>query len=73
LQQANDFAHCQSESDILALIPRPETTPKMSLKNFTVNECIGQGNFGQIYRAVENSTKKEYALKAISLDKIETK
>jgi serine/threonine protein kinase len=52
---------------------------KPSLSDFKVGECVGKGNFGEIFRAsIETTNGKtvivnEYALKAISLEKIDTK
>jgi len=44
-----------------------------------MGECVGKGNFGEIFRATTETvgaksvTINEYALKVISLEKIDTK
>jgi serine/threonine protein kinase len=45
----------------------------MKLSDFDIGECIGRGNFGEIYRVTKKSDDAEYALKAIHMNRIETK
>ncbi|KAH3684001.1 hypothetical protein WICPIJ_005024 [Wickerhamomyces pijperi] len=35
---------------------------------YSLKECIGKGNFGDVYRAVEKSTRNIYAIKVINLE-----
>lgn len=48
-----------SASEISEMIPaRTEFSgPKMKLDDFEVNECIGRGNFGDIYRVRTKADK----------------
>lgn len=35
---------------------------------FDVKECIGKGNFGDVYKAIEKSTNEVYAVKVVNLE-----
>ncbi len=36
-----------------------------ALEDFEIGECLGNGKFGYVYRAVEKSSNKECAIKVI--------
>ena len=49
--------------------------PKFNIEEFTLHGQLGEGSYGIIYRAINNKTKKEYALKKIiakNLDEIQS-
>ena len=44
--------------------------PKVSIRDFTLDEELGYGNFSEIYRVTHKKTGKEFALKRINKKKI---
>jgi serine/threonine protein kinase len=39
--------------------------PAWTIDNFEMGECLGNGKFGYVYRAVEKTTKKTLAIKVV--------
>ena len=39
--------------------------PKMTIEDFTLTKVVGRGNFGKVYLAIKNDTKKFYAVKTL--------
>jgi hypothetical protein len=48
-----------STSEISEIVPQRTdfSGPKMKLSDFEMNECIGRGNFGEIYRVIHKADK----------------
>lgn len=40
------------------------------LKNYTIHQLLGEGAFGEVSLAVENESKRNVAIKAVSIRKI---
>ncbi|CCC66588.1 hypothetical protein NCAS_0A00280 [Naumovozyma castellii] len=48
---------------------RREYTPRISkAHNYIVKECVGRGNFGDVYRAIDRTTNKVVAIKVVDLE-----
>jgi serine/threonine protein kinase len=43
-----------------------EYTPNWILEDFEIGDCLGNGKFGYVYKAVEKKTNVEVAIKVIS-------
>jgi serine/threonine protein kinase len=41
------------------------------INNYTLIEKIGEGNYGEVFRAFNNKKKGEFAVKVISMDKFQ--
>ena len=37
----------------------------MTIEDFTLTKVVGRGNFGKVYLAIKNDTKKFYAVKTL--------
>ena len=42
----------------------------VSLKDFDVGKCLGEGKFGNVYKVIHKATNSLYALKKVKKDQI---
>eukprot|EP00922_Rhytidocystis_sp_ex-Travisia-forbesii_P020447 GHVS01030081.1.p1 GENE.GHVS01030081.1~~GHVS01030081.1.p1 ORF type:complete len:571 (+),score=93.93 GHVS01030081.1:137-1849(+) len=63
------------DNQLLPCDSRPAKPPldqqqDLSIKHFSLERCIGEGNFSEVHLAVHKQTGQQYAIKTINKDKV---